>query len=814
MSGGPPSDAPPAAGEPADRKPSDSAGEGGAPESGAPRALAGEAEPAEGGAAPAGDGEAPESGAPVAGEAAPAAEDGSSKPWWRRLGRGVLNVYATVDPRSLGLLRLLLGAVLFVDLARRYPTLVDHLSNEGWLPNHFSLFRPMSNHGWSLYHAFSTPGEVRVLFFLHLAVNFCFFIGWRTKLMQVLAAVLLISVSSRTILMENGGWVVLILITVWSMFLPLGRRFSVDSLLRSLRARRETSAAALNDAASPQRDVTPVVSIAVTALLLQWVVIYFFNAVHKTGAPWKDGTAVYYFLQQDRMVSVFGGWLSDRMPLWGYQGMSWGALAVEFALPVLLLTPLFTRRARMLAWLLIIGLHLSIDVMVVLGPFSWAMMVMLAAFVHRDDWAWLAARQKKKRAARVVYFDADNGLTLQLCRLIKRLDGHGLVRFVPSSDARGFAVGPALASAAGPARVELAAEADDGAGDTGSGAARSQSEPGSAEADVANEGAAVHGVLALRSLSQALSLPRVSALWLYLPGLSQLTDAVLTRVLRRRDHYARVLGFGELVHAPDEVAPPPSGLERLCAGVRHWFTQVVVAYLMFAATTQVLVENRAVPEKFKPKQRPEWLEATIVYPRMFQGWSMFAPQPPGDDGVIVVDALTRDGRRVDPLTGKPPTFEMDPVNGYHLNQLWCDWQRRFGENRFRAYLPGVKDYLLRYHERTGNPGDELVAFEVWSLNERVPPPGAPQTPPNRNRLLSHGNLPEPLEWKWEPKAKSARPSPSPRTGRAPPRLPSSGSPQPAPDSGVPSAAPVGPTPARRGLPQAPRLGPPTPGPAR
>ncbi len=642
------------------------------------------------------------------------------KPWWRRLGRGVLNVYATVDPRSLGLLRLLLGAVLLVDLARRYPSLVDHLTNQGWLPNHFSLFRPMSNHGWSLYHAFSTPGEVKVLFFLHLTVNFCFFIGWRTKLMQGLAALLLISVSSRTILMENGGWIVLILISVWSMFLPLGRRFSVDALLRSLRARRETSVASLNDAALPARDVAPVVSLAATALLVQWAVIYFFNAVHKTGLPWRDGTAVYYFLQQDRMVSAFGGWLSDRVPLWGYKAMSWGALCVEYALPVLLLTPFFTRRARTLAWVLIIGLHLSIDVMVVLGPFSWAMMLMMAAFVHRDDWAWLAARQKRRREARVVYFDADNGLTLQLCRLIKRFNGHGLARFVPSTDALGFGVGRDLAAA-------QAAEA-------------------------AADPAPAHGVAALRSLSHALSVPRFTALWLYLPGLSQLTDAGLRRVLRKRAHYAKVLGVGELPGAPDEVAPPPSGFARLWRGVRHWASQIVVAYLMIAATSQVLVENRAVPSKLKPKQRPGWLEASIIYPRMFQGWSMFAPRPPTDDGVIVVDALTRDGRRVDPLTGEAPTFEMDPVGGYHLNQLWCDWQRRFGEERFRAYLPGVRDYLLRYPERTGDPNDELVAFEVWSLTERVPPPGAAHPPPNRARLLSYGHLPAPLEWRWDTRA--------------------------------------------------------------
>ncbi len=48
------------------------------------------------------------------------------------------------------------------------------------------------------------------------------------------------------------------------------------------------------------------VSLAVAALILQWATIYYFNVVHKTGPEWKNGTAVYYFFQQDRMVTWWG----------------------------------------------------------------------------------------------------------------------------------------------------------------------------------------------------------------------------------------------------------------------------------------------------------------------------------------------------------------------------------------------------------------------------------------------------------------------------------------------------------------------------
>lgn len=675
----------------------------------------------------------------------------------RRFGRGVVERYATVDPRSLGLFRWLLGTLLLVDLLRRYPDLVAHFTNEGWLSNHFALFRPMSNHLWSLYHAFSTPGEVKVLFWIHAAIYFCLWIGWRTRLMQVLSTVMLCSISSRSILMENGGYVVLILLTAWSMFLPLGKRFSVDALLASLRARRETSAEALNDHSRPVHENKPVVNLAATALLFQWAVIYYFNAVHKNGPPWKDGTAVYYFLQQDRMISPFGGWIRHHLPMWAIKGMSWSALAIEFVLPVLILTPLFFRRARLLAWALILALHLGIDSMVQLGPFSWAMMAMMSIFVHADYWTSLAARQRKKRVPVSVLLDSDNGLALTLGRLIKRLDGQALVTFVSKP---GFAHGFAVL----------------GEGESESGA--------------------LGGVLGLRRLTRALSTPRFVWFWLYLPGLSHLVNALLLRAMKRRVEYAEKLGVASLPGLPDEIAPGESGARRGVRRVGFVLSQLVVAYLLVAAVSQVLVENRAVPESMKPKQRPEWLEATVIYPRMFQGWSMFAPQPPSDDGVIVVDAVTQDGRHIDPLTGKAPSFEMNPHTGYHLNQIWCDWMRRMSEGRFRAYLPGVKDYLLKYHERTGNPADRIVAFEMWSLHERVPPPGAPRPPPTRNRLISHGLVKDPLPWTWAEPGRNPPKAPPIQRGRKPPpnlvRPPSSGAPRgslgkPAP--GLPTAPP-------------------------
>jgi len=294
------------------------------------------------------------------------------------------DTYATADPRSLGLFRIALATLLFCDVIRRWPDVEAHYANTGWLTNHFALFRPMSDHLFSLYLACSTPGEVKALMLFHLAVCVALGLGWHTRLMHVLAALLLVSINSRNIMLENGGWVVLTLLTVWSMFLPLGRRFSVDAFRASLAARVETTPAALNDRESPARDVRPVVSLAVAALIAQWVVIYYFNVVHKTGREWHDGTAVYYFFQQDRMVTLLGAWLRDRLPLGAFKLMTYSALLMESSIALLLAAPFRTPLFRMVAWALCCALHLSIDSVVQLGPFSWAMVVMFFALIPRE----------------------------------------------------------------------------------------------------------------------------------------------------------------------------------------------------------------------------------------------------------------------------------------------------------------------------------------------------------------------------------------------------------------------------------------------
>jgi hypothetical protein len=653
------------------------------------------------------------------------------------------DTYATADPRSLGLFRIALGILLFVDVARRWPDVDAHYANTGWLTNHFMLFRPMSDHLFSVYLACSTPGEVKTLMALHLLVCALLALGWHTRLMHFLAVILLVSINSRNIMLENGGWVVLTLLTVWSFFLPLGRRFSVDAFRASLRARRETGFSGLNDTTLPVRDTRPVVSLAVAALIFQWVVIYYFNVVHKTGREWHDGTAVYYFFQQDRMVTLLGAWVRAHAPIVAFKVMTFSALGMESSIALLLASPFRTSFFRMVAWGLCCALHLSIDAVVQLGPFSWAMVTMFWILIPREAWDTLGPKLAARWPRRELCFDPESGFWVAFCRIVKRFDVLGHIHFRP--------VKP----------LESDDQDEEQSEEASAVPVSSEEALGRAVAETLvvidpETEARYRGREALIRLADAIPFGRLLVLPARIPGFDVAIERRLERASQDRaaaDAYFELEGLaGRAEVAPHEPSAARLFLQRVGGAVR----ELAVLLILVSCGSQVLIENRAVPKWLKPEHRPEWMTSIIVYPRLFQGWSMFAPSPPNDDGRVVVDGITKDGRHLDPLTGKPPSFEVQPKDGFRMNQIWGDFHRRIGEDRFGAYLDGVREMLKNYHQITGRKDDELVSMEVWFVNEHIPPPGEPRPPAERRRLFS---------WNSDQAARARAPAPRPHPAR-------------------------------------------------
>src|SRR5689334_10680551 len=188
-----------------------------------------------------------------------------------RLYEAIRRIYLTADLRSLSAGRIALALVLLRDLIGRWLELSIWYTNDGIIPNHSLLWRPSWDHVFSLFYLASYWYEAAFGFVLCLIVYLALLVGFRTKLAQVLAWIAMLSLHGRTLLFDNGGDVVLGLLTTWTMFLPTGRRFSVDAVL----ARRRAAAAApaqepaAAEALPAQPRATSFVSLGVLAVTMQ-----------------------------------------------------------------------------------------------------------------------------------------------------------------------------------------------------------------------------------------------------------------------------------------------------------------------------------------------------------------------------------------------------------------------------------------------------------------------------------------------------------------------------------------------------------------
>jgi hypothetical protein len=529
----------------------------------------------------------------------------------RQWGRSLFRTYFTVDPRSLGLFRIVFGAVLLSDLVRRWVELHFWYTNSGLLPNHTLLWRPPARSMFSLFFTVSSEAEAQLGFVLCALVYLLFTVGYRTRWLQVLTLVARVSLNSRLAVLENGGDMVIDLLCLLTLPLPLGTRFSLDELL-SRPVPRPAAPAACDELEKSgekppvyEANDTPVASLAALALLLQFAAIYLFNASSKNGAAWRDGSAVYYALHQDKLVTWLGVWMREHLSISTLRALTWSTLATEWLGFALIITPVFVREARLLAVCIMPTLHLGFAIGLNVGSFSPAMISFYALLLRPEHWRWLCQR-----------------------------------------------FGPRLR----PIDLELERRA--------------------------------------RSL----------------------------------------LGSRPALPAP------AWGTNRLLA-------EGAILVILVAIASEALNDNAAVPQALRFPQ-PRWAKAVIEYPRILQGWRMFASEPSRIDSMIYVDAVTAEGKHVDPYnevaSDQPSPAGLVVPTHMGQSQFFVMYSERIPYDGYAAYRQAFSEWLAAYPERTGRVQDCLLGYDVYLVTDRTPEPGSGSQPAplERQRFMSYSAPPD------------------------------------------------------------------------
>ena len=508
------------------------------------------------------------------------------------------------DVRSVGVFRILLaGTVLFDQLIRAADWRAFH-SASGFVSAADSRAWD-SPWLWSVYWLSDGPLLPVILEALRFVATLALLFGVRSRLAAFVLFVLLASVAARNPLLLQGGDRVLVVMTFFAAFLPLGQRFSLSRLW-------------LGETPAPY-----VRSAATLAYAAQVLMVWFMAGLLKIGDSWLHGAAISMSLHLEAFTTETArlwrhwDWLAQPLTLFVF----W----LECVAPLLALVPVLWCRLIGLAALVIleVGIFLSIEA----GLFPLISLVSLVPLVPVQVVDRLAAGLSRWRRATgpslLLFFDRDCRFCAFACRLLLACCGtrDAEMRAAQSDPIASRILEDRFAWSV----VECA--------------------PGDAPPTIDGYRHGWEGVLMVVQRSPRPWLARI------LPGTVR-GESTYAWVGRNRRSLGRfggaVFGHGSTTGWHGEVG-------------RFVTASALVVVLAWNAATLSAAHGRL-------DLRP-LVEPLAAATNLKQYWGMFAPSPYYHDFWYVIPALARDGGRADLLSGRPvalrpPRDGPDRYGGY------------------------------------------------------------------------------------------------------------------------------------------------------
>lgn len=281
-----------------------------------------------------------------------------------------LNQLIGLDLRSLAICRIATALLILIDLTFRIGDLTAHYTDQGILSRDVLAQLTGDPLNWSLHSVNGTWLFQLILFAIQAVFAFGLLIGFRTTIVTVASWVLLTSLHNRNPMILDNSDLVLQLILFWNMFLPWGSRFSVDA------------------ASFPESRLAckRVLSAGTFALTAQFVFIYVFAALQKTGPHWTtDGSAIYFALSLESHALPFARILL-QLPRGLLEFATFATWWFELIGPFLIFIPLQNSRARTAVVAAFMLFHAGMGVCLAVGLFPLISMAMVVALLPSSFW--------------------------------------------------------------------------------------------------------------------------------------------------------------------------------------------------------------------------------------------------------------------------------------------------------------------------------------------------------------------------------------------------------------------------------------------
>jgi len=620
----------------------------------------------------------------------------------------ILNIFKpwfAVDSRALGLYRIVFGLICLADILRRWE-FIDIFYTQGSIIKASLTSSAYKN--FTLLSTFTSSVEVHFFFILGILFSILLIIGYKTKLSQIMCAIIILSIHNRAIMLENAGDFFMNCMLVWTIFLPLGISYSVDSLKKSLNNFKENSVEDLNNRDRGMNQSTTIYSFAFFCILYQLSAIYFLAGRNKTGYDWSNGTAVYKMFQLDTFLTPVGYFLRDYVTLPISQFFTYTTMGIQDLAPFLLFIPFYSRILRCIFMFCYIMFHSIIRLAVKVGLFSYIMMSTYILLIDRKTLdkikLWFLNRYKKNQY--ILFYDSDCGFCHYIVRIIKRLDIFSRLTFADSTykekiplDYKELLIQSAILYDPKKDKLWLKHEA-------------------------------FGKVLLLIPFGFIIG-------WiLFIPGISKIFEYIYNLIAENRSQISAFFGqpaCGIKTKDNFEVDTQKiniAGYSNILFYTKKVFVCSLLLIILRSSINYGLSANEGVNDLMENygygkkyfKHKPT-MKKIAYYPRMIQKWNMFAPTVLASDKTIIVEATLSNGDVINPYTGDVPILNSleYPILWHDHNQFWRKFFSRVVKKGRKNELDRYVSWLKRYNNdyfKEKIDGHVIKSVKVWALSQR------------------------------------------------------------------------------------------------
>ncbi len=566
----------------------------------------------------------------------------------------------SLDSRSLALFRVGLGFTFLIDyLFTRLPY-VDLFYFKGGLN-----FSRLYSSSLAFIHS---ADWFQLSLFLLAVICFCLLIiGYKTKYIAFISWLLIVSFHVKNDLIVNAGDILGYLLLFWALPLPINKHFSFDSALK-------------------EQKPTQHFSIFSIFFIGQIVLVYWITFLLKNHLIWQNGDAIYYAMMLDNFRTYWGDILLQYPYVMKFLTFMTYRF-IEGTVPLLLLCLGFAPRARIILIFIMVMFHISLNLFMHLGMFSYFCICMWCALLPPEFWDYLKKCIPQKPLT--VYFDAQCSFCRHSTYLLKTF------LILPQVTLREAQSDPEALSEMNKRNSWLVWDQDKGWQSHFSGFAE---------------------------LISRSPLFFYLAFFFRLKPISFLGNKIYNLVAKNRHNLK--------LNVPQD-SPQPKNRKR---------TVLLYAFYSFCFLYVIAWNIRTLNFKYYEKYFPRKYNEVGFFLHLSQYWSMFAPYPMKKGGYVILSATRKDKTKIDLWRNGEPVV-ITPQAPYRYDETFPVFRfRKMLENLIsKKEYRGVRTNYLRYLCQKWNKKlkeNPIEKIEFIHMSIFTPAPGQPKAPAKENSIAN------------------------------------------------------------------------------